>query len=292
METIEHRTQMRRFNDVPYLVLGHDARWNPGVRAFEQWRLDERRHPYFDRGSAAYFLARQDGRPIGRIVAHIPHSGATAGCFGFYDAPDDADVAAALLDAARAWLADQGATSMAGPLSWTADESCGVPTRGADLAGATGREWKPAWYAENLAAAGLTAGPARPTFRLVLRHDSAAPDPTTQGQVAPRRDRPSVPAQAGRFADARLVLPGIAAVPDVTDTLRTASLRSAWSTARQARERQFETATVVRLDGEPDVVVPHLMAVAGRAGYRYLISPWAPAGHEVETEHRVFSESW
>jgi hypothetical protein len=104
VEPVEARTQLRRFRDVPFLLHGDDARWRAGVRAYESWRLDARRHPYFDSGDAAYFLARRAGQPVGRIVAHRSRPDEQDAWFGFFDAPDDDDVVTKLLDAAEGWL--------------------------------------------------------------------------------------------------------------------------------------------------------------------------------------------
>ena len=288
VEPVESKIQLRRFADIPYLLHGRDDRWSPGVRAYESWRLDARRHPYFDHGDAAYLLARRAGQPVGRVVAHVARHGDVAGWFGFFDVPDDVAVAEALLDAAVAWLDEQGATSMTGPVSWTPDEEFGVPVAGTELPGLTGRPWKPAWYAERLAAAGLEPGERRHTYRLPT---PATPDPDRTGAGAKVRRR-DLPPHAGGYADRRLVLDGIAAVPDVSATLARASVRSAWRVANRARQGAFETAVCVRCDGDPSEWVPRLQEVAGAAGYRWLVAPWAPPGTEPETTHQVFSRRW
>ena len=283
MEPVESKAQLRRFAEIPYLLHGADERWSPGVRAYESWRIDARRHPYFDRGDAAYLLARRAGRPIGRIAAHVDRSGAVDGWFGFFDVPDEPAIAGALLDAAQEWLDEQGARSMTGPVSWTPEDDFGVPVSGTEHRGLTGRPWRPAWYAEQLVAAGLEPGERRSTYRL----------PTEPGAVAvasPVRGDP--PPHAGRYADPRLVLDGIAAVPDVSSTLARASLRSAWRVARRASERAFDTAVCVRCVGDPAELVPALRAAAGAAGYRWLVAPWAPDGVAPETINQVFSRRW
>ena len=150
IEPVESKTALRRFTDVPFILHRRDPRWSPEVRAYESWRLDARRHPYFDRGDAAYLLARRDGHPVGRIAAHRQRAGDVAGWFGFFDGPDDAEVTRALLDAARTWLEGEGATSMTGPVSWQPDEEFGVLVDGVEHRGLTGRPWRPGWYAEQL----------------------------------------------------------------------------------------------------------------------------------------------
>lgn len=285
VEVVQHRTQMRRFTDIPFLLFRDDDRWRPGVRFFEQWRLDERRHPYFDHGYAAYFLARRQGQPIGRIAAHLPRSGAKDGRFGFLDAPDDADVVSALIDAAREWLDEEGATSMQGPLSWTADEGFGVVVDGADAPGLTGRPWQPRYYADHLEAAGLTGTDVQRTYRLEVGAVAASSPPPSSTDV-------DIPPQAGRYADRALVFETIAAVPDVAGIIKSTSVRSAWRAARAIREGDLDTAVCVRCDGDAEVLVPQLAAAARDAGYRWLVAPWAPHGQAPETVHQIFACDW
>ncbi len=283
IEPVEERTQLRRFRDVPFVLHGSDPRWNAGVRAYESWRLDPQRHPYFDQGDAASFLARRGGQPVGRIAAHRARWGERDAWFGFFDAPDDDAVVRALLDAAQGWLHDEGAVSMTGPLSWRADEEFGVVVAGHEHGTITGRPWHPEWYAETLVRCGLEPGDRRHTFRLATAGATAC-EPVV---VA---DDP--PPHAGGYADPALVLAGIAAVPEVSATLASASMRSAWRVARKARRDGFDTAVCVRCDGDPAVLVPQLLQAARNAGYEWLIAPWAPSGTEPETTHQVFTRRW
>lgn len=283
VEPVESRTQLRRFRDIPYVLHGEDPRWRPGVRAFESWRLDARRHPYFARGDAAYFLARRGGRPVGRIAAHHDGSDDDLGRFGFFDAPDHDAVVAALLDAAREWLAGEGRRRMTGPTSWTSEEEFGVRVEGFEHPAITGRAWHPPWYAAALRRAGLEPVDARPTYRL----DTAA----ASGPVPERADV-EPPPHAGGYRDPALLLDGIAAVPDVSATLAGASLRSAWRIARRLRTEGPRTAVCVRCTGDPAELVPRLRRAARAAGYASLVGPWAPDGTPPETVHQTFSLAW
>ena len=279
VEPVESKSQLRRFAEVPFVLLGTDDRWSAGVRAHEQWRHDARRHPYFDRGDAAFFLSRRGGRPAGRIAAHVDGAGADQGWFGMFDVADDPAVTGALVEAAVGWLREQAVTSMTGPVTWTPDEEFGVLVEGFEHPTATGRAWHPPWYAEQLRAAGAEPGEWRATFGIATEG--------WEGEVpAPSGDDP--PPQAGGYADPALVLDGIAAVPDVTRLLAGASVRAAWRLARQARERVSDTAVCVRCDGDPAVLVPRLLAACRARGYSTLLSPWAPDGGLPERVHQVF----
>ena len=104
----------------------------------------------------------------------------------------------------------------------------------------------PRHLARRLEALGFDAVTDRPTWRLATTEVGPA--------VAPSGDDP--PGHAGTYVDARLVLDGIAAVPDVAEALRTSGLRGAWSLAERARAGDWDVATVVRCDGEPAIAVP------------------------------------
>lgn len=279
VEPVEGRAQLRRFAHVPFVLHGSDPRWSRGVRAYEQWRLDARRHPYFERGDAAFLLARRAGQPAGRVAAHLDRPGGTQGYFGAFDVADHDAVVDALLARARAWLADQGATTMVGPLTWTIEEEAGVLVDGFDHPAATGRPWHPPWYAEQLRRAGGSPDVRFPTYRL------EAP-PATGEPPAPSGDTP--PAVAGGYADPALVLEKIAAVPDVAPLLAGASVRSAWRVARAARERPSDTAVVVRWTEDPEILVPGLLSACAARGYRWLLSPWAAGDREPERVHQLF----
>jgi hypothetical protein len=279
VEEVTGGKALARFTELPVVLHGDDPRYAWPVLAWERYRLDPNRNPYFERGDASYLLARRHGRLAGRIVAHVAEPGGP-GRFGFWCAVDDAAVASALVDAAARWLADRGCDAMEGPSSFTASEEEGVLVGGFDVAGTTGRPWHPASQAALLDALGFTIARSTPRWRLATA-DDAIDDPRPGGPP---------PGHAGRHHDPRLVLEGIAAVPDVSGAMRSSSLRGAWALARRVRERAWDTATVVRLDGDPAIAVPALRTAAARAGYRWVIAPWSPdPSREPETVHAVYA---
>jgi hypothetical protein len=261
---VDGRKELTRFVELPHALHGHDPRFVSPVAAWERFRLDSRRNPYFERGTATYLLARRAGRPVGRIAVHRPAPDGE-GRFGFWCVEDDADTAAALLEAAQAWLGDQGCRSMRGPLSFEADDDPGLIVSGATAEGHTGLPWHPASEATQLEAAGAERVEQQPMWRLAT---------TEVGPVAPPAE--GRPGQAGAYADPRLVLDGIVAVPDVAAALRGSRMRGAWALARRARAAAWDDAVVVGCDGDPAVLVPLLQVAAGRAGYRSVLAPWSP----------------
>jgi hypothetical protein len=277
IEEVTGGKSLSRFVELPVVLHGRDPRFAWPVLAWERYRLDPRRNPYFETGDGAYFLARRRGRPAGRIAAHLAEPGG-AGRFGFWCIDDDGDVAAALVEAAGAWLTEAGCDAIEGPTSFTPSEEEGVLVAGFDVPGTTGRPWQPPSQAAHLEALGFTAVRQIPRWRVAAVDGEA---------IRPPSDHP--PGHAGPHHDARLVLDGVAAVPDVSGALRGASLRGSLALARRMREAEWDTATIVRLDDDPAEAVPALCGAAARAGYAWVITPWsADPTAEPETVHAVY----
>ena len=82
-----------------------------------------RRHPFFERGQARFFLARKNGRPAGTIAAinnaaYNTFHGSRVGHFHFLDFIDDRDVSHALFQAAFDWLRSRGLEEVVGPFGF------------------------------------------------------------------------------------------------------------------------------------------------------------------------------
>jgi hypothetical protein len=267
VEEVTGGKALARFVELPQALHGSDARFAPLLMAWERYRLDRRRNPDLESRDAVYLLARRLGRPVGRVAVYDD------GGFGSWWVDDDLAVGEALVSAAQAWLTERGCRSMEG--------AEGIQVMGHDVPGVTGRPWHPPHLARLLEELGFEATEDRATWRLPARDGDAD---------LPLDD--DLPGQAGSYADPRLVLQGIAAVPDVSDALRAAGLRSAWSLAKRARAGEWDTAVVVRCAGDPSLLVPALQAVAGRAGYQAVIAPWSPDPAAPEAVHRIYRFRW
>jgi hypothetical protein len=122
---------------VPPLVHANDPHFVRELDLKERMRVSRRFNPFFDFGEACLFVACRDGVPVGRISAqvnrlHRARHEATAGHFGFFACLDDQDAANALFDAARAWLAARGSSSISGPFSFSINEESGLLVEGFD----------------------------------------------------------------------------------------------------------------------------------------------------------------
>jgi len=93
--------------------------------------LSPKKNPFWRHAQARYFVARSNGRAVGRIAAikndnHNATHHDRVGFYGFFESVNDQDVANALLDAAAAWLSAQGFDMMRGPMSPSINDECGL----------------------------------------------------------------------------------------------------------------------------------------------------------------------
>ena len=101
---VETASDLRRFIDVPWHVYDpqHHPQWVPPLRIAVRDTLDDRKHPFYKEGARALWIARRDGKPVGRIAAienraHNKHYGDRVGFFGFFEAKDDPEAARSLV---------------------------------------------------------------------------------------------------------------------------------------------------------------------------------------------------
>ncbi len=99
--------------------------------------FDPRRNPAFRFCEAAFFLARKDGRIVGRVAAIINTRANTRWerqdvRFGWIDFIDDIEVSRALLEAVEQWGRQRGMTRIVGPLGFTDLDPEGMLTEGYD----------------------------------------------------------------------------------------------------------------------------------------------------------------
>ena len=158
----------RAFSDrLPHFV--------PQIRAEQIELVNPDKNPFFGHARVQLFIAKRDGKPVGRISAHIDELalampadqgfGPGTGFFGYFDAEDEA-VARALLDAAEGWLKGQGMNRMLGPISLSIWEEPGLLVHGQDHRPMLLMGHHPAHYAAWIEAAGFTRAKTLYTYDL------------------------------------------------------------------------------------------------------------------------------
>jgi hypothetical protein len=157
---VQDDAALRDFIRLPWRLYQNDPYWVPPIVSLQRDFLDKNHGPFFEIGEAQYFLARVDGKPAGRISAHInrlhdEHHGPGTGFFGFFESIPDQRVATALLDAAAAWLRERGRSHLAGPLNFCIYDEMGLLVEGFDSIPAMFQTHNPPYYEELLTSWGL-----------------------------------------------------------------------------------------------------------------------------------------
>jgi GNAT superfamily N-acetyltransferase len=151
---------LREFVALPFR-LHAGTPWVPPLKLERYAFLTRKLNAFFTHGEAEYFLARRDGRVVGRATAQIDfafnrHHGSRWGMFGFLELEDDLEVLEGLLSAAATWLRAQGCDRMVGPMDFQLNDESGVMIEGFERAPLIRQPWQPPYYQRLCEQAGLT----------------------------------------------------------------------------------------------------------------------------------------
>lgn len=176
IRSVTTRRDRALFIKLPRLLYQGMASYTPPLDIEQRDLLDPGRAPIFRHASVRYFLAWRGARPVGRIAAIVDYV-ATArweeriGLFGALDAEADESVIHALLDAARAWLRENGMVRMRGPVTLNCHGESGVMVSGQDEAPMIATPWHPPHLYHMMEQIGLKKEMDLLTFRLDLKQD-------------------------------------------------------------------------------------------------------------------------
>jgi len=152
---------LHEFVELPFEIYRNDRYWVPQLRIAVKELLDRGKHPFYADAEAEFFLARRDGKVVGRIAAiinrnHDKFHEEKAGFFGFFESIDDVDVARKLLEAARLWVFDRGAGFLRGPVNPSTNYECGMLVDGFDSQPMVMTTYNPRYYPGLMEQAGLS----------------------------------------------------------------------------------------------------------------------------------------
>ncbi|MSX02980.1 MAG: hypothetical protein F2813_07460, partial [Actinobacteria bacterium] len=71
---VETKSQRREFLKFPYRLYADEPNWVAPLRFERRQHIDPKHNPFFEHADVQFFLARRDGRTVGRISAHVDHN--------------------------------------------------------------------------------------------------------------------------------------------------------------------------------------------------------------------------
>ena len=154
-----HSRDIDRFLQVPYAIYRDDPHWvAPLLMDLKKVFTDT--NPLFEHAAMQLWVARQDGRDVGRIAAIVDdhHNRVRqdhTAFFGFFESVQDAAVTQRLFEAAFAWARERGLRHMLGPMNPTSNDDCGLLVDGFDGPPVIMMTYNPRYYADFIAAEGF-----------------------------------------------------------------------------------------------------------------------------------------
>ena len=120
---VRGRRMLKQFIRYPFDLFKDCPQWVPAFEDDEIKSLSDQ-NPSLSFCERELYLARRDGKIVGRIAAIINHNAnkkwnENTVRFGWFDVEEDFDTACALVDAVADWGRERGATKIKGPLGFT-----------------------------------------------------------------------------------------------------------------------------------------------------------------------------
>jgi len=148
-----------RFLKVSYNIYNGDPNWVAPLLGDLKLVFDDK-NPLFKEAEMALWIARRDGRDIGRIAGILDrranqNGSAKTAFFGFFETIDEPAISRSLFDAVYNWARAKGAQRIEGPMNPTTNDECGLLVDGFDSPPAFMMPYNPRYYTRLMEAEGL-----------------------------------------------------------------------------------------------------------------------------------------
>ena len=121
--------------DFQFELYKNCPQWVPPFRSDIFLMMNKEKHPYYEHSESDFFLAKRDGKVVGRIAALVNHPfneyhNCKDGEFYLFDSIDDQEVANALLDRVFKWARIRGLERIVGPKGYGPLDGYGIQIEG------------------------------------------------------------------------------------------------------------------------------------------------------------------
>jgi GNAT superfamily N-acetyltransferase len=164
VDPVSSPSDLKEFVELAYRIYAGDPNWPPPLRSDVRWMLDEAKNPFWKHAKRRLFLARREGKVVGRVAAivddeHNRVHGEKTGFFGFFECANDVEAGRALLAAAEGAVSDllPGCDRLRGPANPSLNDEVGalVPAESDPGLPFLMMTYNPAYYLDLFADAGF-----------------------------------------------------------------------------------------------------------------------------------------
>jgi hypothetical protein len=161
IQEITTKKGMKQFVKFPFSIYKDNPYWVPPIIKSELENLNKDKNPAFEHASARFFLARKNGKIVGRIAAiinsyEVEKQGLKKMRFGWFDVIDDVKVSKALLNKVHEIGKENELNFVEGPVGFSNLDKVGVLIEGFDHIGTMITWYSPPYYKEHLEQLGYT----------------------------------------------------------------------------------------------------------------------------------------
>ncbi len=153
VRTVQDKKDLLKFIKFQWTIYKGNKHWVPPLIMERKALLNKEKNPFFKTSQAEYFLAKRDGKLVGRIAAikndvHLKYHNDNTGFFGFFECINDQEVANALFDKAKEWNKQKGLNRMIGPANPSSNDEWGMLIEGYDDSPRLLMTYNPPYYNE------------------------------------------------------------------------------------------------------------------------------------------------
>jgi hypothetical protein len=148
---LSNKRQVRDFLSLPFSIYLDIPQWVPPLLTDERLRLNPKRFPFYKHSHAAFFLASDGTRPIGRLAVldnrnYNEFNHESTAFFYLFECENNLEAATGLFEAAFAWARSRGLTRVLGPKGFTPMDGFGLLVKGFEHRPAFGLPYNPEYY--------------------------------------------------------------------------------------------------------------------------------------------------
>lgn len=150
---VKSKKDWKDFLQLPFSIYKGNPYWVPPLLNEVKDSLDKEKNPFWEHAERELFLAKQNDKAVGRIVAiiddnHNSFHQEKTGFFGFFECVKDYEVAKSLFDLARNWCKERGMEIFRGPVNPSMNDECGFLLEGFDKPPTIMMPYTQAYYLE------------------------------------------------------------------------------------------------------------------------------------------------
>ncbi|MBC7792666.1 MAG: N-acetyltransferase [Clostridia bacterium] len=268
---VTNKADRDTFIKFPWIIYSGDSRWVPPLLIERKEFLDEKKNPFFEFATVQHYLARKDGKVVGRISAiddkkyNDFHQVKNVG-FGLFESVDDVEVSRALFAKVAEWGQTRGLENVWGPVSFSTNHECGLLVDGFDDMPAVMMSYNPTYYAKLIEDAGFAK--ARDLWAWHLPATAAVPEKV--GRIAEKiREREGIVVRSARMDKWEEEL-------DLAFSIYNESWEKNWGFVPFSKKEFYKLGNEMKMIVKPDLVL--IAEVKGEvAGFSFTIPDVNPA---------------